>query len=101
MAQIEKRMMKRKIASLMPDQNIGNIGLEEALNLFLLPKDLGNIKRKKFRSVMVMDLTFVMELLCVSKRRKPLDVDFERAKELIDEKAIADAPVAFYKGRKG
>jgi DNA topoisomerase-1 len=65
MAQIEKRMMKRKIASLMPDQNIGNIGLEEALNLFLLPKDLGNIKRKKFRSVMVMDLTFVMELLCV------------------------------------
>jgi DNA topoisomerase-1 len=28
-------MMKRKkFASLMPDQNIGNIGLEEALNLF-------------------------------------------------------------------
>jgi hypothetical protein len=33
----------------MPDQNIGNIGLEEALN-FLLPKDLGEYK--KFRSVM-------------------------------------------------
>jgi DNA topoisomerase-1 len=28
-----KRMMKRKNSSLMPDQNIGNIGLE-ALNLF-------------------------------------------------------------------
>jgi hypothetical protein len=27
------------------------------------------------------------------KRRKPFDVDFERAKELIDEKAIADAPL--------
>jgi DNA topoisomerase-1 len=27
-------MMKRKIASLMPDQNIGNIGLEEALIYF-------------------------------------------------------------------
>jgi DNA topoisomerase-1 len=36
--------------------------------------------------------------LCLAKRRKPLDIDFERAKELI-EKAIADAPVAFYKGR--
>jgi topoisomerase IA-like protein len=30
--------MKRKIASLMPDQNIGNIGLEEALNLFCFQK---------------------------------------------------------------
>jgi DNA topoisomerase-1 len=40
-----------------------------------------------------------MELfLCLAKRRKPLDIDFERAKKLIDEKAIADAPVAFYKG---
>jgi hypothetical protein len=32
------------------------------------------------------------------KGENPLDIDFERAKELIDEKAIADAPVAFYKG---
>jgi DNA topoisomerase-1 len=38
MAQIGKRMMKRKICQFNPDQNIGNIGLEEALNLFLLPK---------------------------------------------------------------
>jgi hypothetical protein len=33
----KKRMMKRKIASLMPDQNIGNIGLEE-IRFILLPK---------------------------------------------------------------
>jgi hypothetical protein len=26
----------------------------------------------------------------VSQRRKPFDVDFKRAQELIDEKAIAD-----------
>jgi DNA topoisomerase-1 len=31
------------------------------------------------------------------KGENPLDVDFERAKELIDEKAIADAPIALYK----
>jgi hypothetical protein len=61
-------MMKRKkFASLMPDQNIGNIGLEEALNFFA-SKDLGNIKRKKFRSVMgVMVHPFVMELLLLPK----------------------------------
>jgi DNA topoisomerase-1 len=33
---------EKKFASLMPDQNIGNIGLEEALNLFCF---------QKFRSV--------------------------------------------------
>ena len=27
-----------------------------------------------------------------------MDVDFDRAKELIDEKALADAPIAIYKG---
>jgi DNA topoisomerase-1 len=58
------------------------------VEFILLPKDLGEYKR--FRSVMVvMVLTFVMELLlCLCQRRNPLDVDFERAKELIDEKAI-------------
>jgi DNA topoisomerase-1 len=68
------------------------------MNLFFCFKDLGNIK-EEFRSVMgVMVLTFVMELLlCLAKGENPLDIDFERAKELIDE-AIADAPVAFYKG---
>jgi DNA topoisomerase-1 len=33
---------------------------------------------------------------CCFKRRKPFDVDFKRAQELIDEKAIADD--YFYKG---
>jgi topoisomerase IA-like protein len=32
--------------------------------------------------------------LCLCQRRKSLDIDFERA-EKDDEKAIADAPVAF------
>ena len=32
------------------------------------------------------------------KGENPLDVDFERAQELIDEKALADAPIAVYKG---
>jgi hypothetical protein len=32
-----------------------------------------------------------------TKRRKPLDVDFDGRKELIDEKAIADAQLQFIK----
>jgi DNA topoisomerase-1 len=31
--------------------------------------------------------------LFLAKGEKPFDVDFKRAQELIDEKAIADAPI--------
>ena len=37
----------KKFASLMSDQNIGNITLEDALNLFLLPKNLGTYKEEE------------------------------------------------------
>jgi DNA topoisomerase-1 len=62
----------------------------------LLPKDLGN--RKKFRSVMGVMVLTRHGAAFVSLPKEKILIDFERAKELIDEKAIADAPVAFYKG---
>jgi hypothetical protein len=62
----------------MADQNIGTITLEEAL-IFIASERFRNIKRRS-SGVVVMDLTFVMELLlCLAKRRKP-DIDFKRAK---------------------
>jgi hypothetical protein len=39
-----------------------------------------------------------MELLLCLARRKPLDIDFERAKELIDEKQLLMHLLHFYKG---
>jgi DNA topoisomerase-1 len=39
-----------------------------------------------------------MELLLCLCQKEKTHVDFERAKELIDEKAIADAPITVYKG---
>jgi DNA topoisomerase-1 len=53
--------MMRKFASLMNDQNIGNITLEETLNLFY-PK-LGIIKREVEVSNGRYNLIFAMELL--------------------------------------
>lgn len=91
---------EKKFASLMADQNIGNITLEETLNLFLLPKNLGQYKDEevevsngRFGPYIRHGAAFVS----LPKGENPLDVDFERAKELIDEKAIADAPIAVYK----
>ena len=91
---------EKKFASLMSDQNIGNITLGEALNLFLLPKNLGAYKGEdvevsngRFGPYVRHGSVFVS----LPKGENPLDVSFERAQELIDEKAIADAPIAVYK----
>jgi hypothetical protein len=56
MAQIEKRMMKRKIRQFNARSKYWKYWSGRSIELFLLPKDLGNIKRKKFRSVMLWSL---------------------------------------------
>ncbi|WP_026704084.1 type I DNA topoisomerase [Flavobacterium soli] len=91
---------EKQFASLMNDQNIGNITLEEALNLFLLPKNLGTHKGE---DVEVNNgrfgpyVRFGKMFISLPKGEDPLDVTFERAKELIAEKEEADAPIATYK----
>nr|MBP6586652.1 DNA topoisomerase I [Flavobacterium sp.] len=92
----------KKFASLMNDQNIGNITLEEVLDLFLLPKNLGTyqgeeveVSNGRFGPYVRHGSVFVS----LPKGENPLDVTIVRAQELIDEKAKADAPIATYKGQ--
>ena len=91
---------EKQFASLMTDQNIGTITLEEALNLFLLPKNLGTYKGEE---VEVNNgrfgpyVRFGKMFVSLPKGEDPLDVSFDRAKELIAEKEEADAPVGKYK----
>lgn len=91
---------EKQFASLMADQNIGNITLEEALNLFLLPKKLGDYKGEE---VEVNNgrfgpyVRFGKMFISLPKGEDPLDVTFDRAKELIAEKEQADAPIGTYK----
>jgi DNA topoisomerase-1 len=90
----------KQFASLRQEQNIGNITLEEALNLFLLPKNLGTYKGEE---VEVSNgrfgpyIRFGKQFISLPKGEDPLDVTMERAQELINEKAQADAPIATYK----
>lgn len=91
----------KQFASLLPDQNIGSITLEEALELFLLPKSLGAYKGEevevnngRFGPYVRFGKTFIS----LPKGEDPLDVNFERAKELIAEKEKADAPIGTYNG---
>jgi DNA topoisomerase I len=102
MAQIgEADDENKQFASLKKEQNIGTITLEEVLNLFLLPKMLGTYKNEE---VEVSNgrygpyVRFGSMFVSLPRGEEPLDVTMERAQELIDEKTIADAPIAIYKG---
>jgi DNA topoisomerase-1 len=101
MAQIGNAEDEEKIfASLMNEQNIGTITLEEALKLFLLPKNLGVYKGEE---VEVNNgrygpyVRFGTLFISLPKGEDPMDVTLIRAQELIQEKEIADAPIATYK----
>jgi len=91
----------KKFASLRHEQNIGNITLEEALNLFLLPKNLGLYKGEEVEVSNGRYGPYVRHgslFISLPRGEDPLDVSMVRAQELIDEKAAADAPIAVYKG---
>ncbi|WP_298221175.1 type I DNA topoisomerase [Flavobacterium sp.] len=101
MAQIgEAEDDDKKFASLMSDQNIGNITLEDALNLFLLPKQLGTYKGEEVEVNNGRFGPYVRHgsaFISLPKGEDPLDVSMDRAQELINEKLKADAPIATYK----
>ncbi|PVX45181.1 DNA topoisomerase I [Flavobacterium sp. 103] len=91
----------KKFASLRHEQNIGNITLEDALNLFLLPKNLGIYKGEEVEVSNGRYGPYVRHgsvFISLPRGEDPLDVSMVRAQELIDEKAVADAPIAVYKG---
>ena len=92
---------EKKFASLRAEQNIGNITLEEAVNLFLLPKNLGTYQGEEVEVAIGRYGPFVRfgkVFVSLPRGEEPLDVTLVRAQEIIDEKMLADAPIAVYKG---
>ena len=88
-------------ASLMANQNIVTITLEEALELFKVPFDLQDYEGKtvtvgvgRFGPYVKWGEAFIS----LPKGENPLSVDYDRAVAIIEEKKKADAPVASYKG---
>jgi len=89
----------KQFASLRAEQNISNITLEDALNLFLLPKSLGNYEGEEIEvnnGRFGPYVKFGSQFISLAKGEDPLDVSLERAIELIQEKVQADAPIAVY-----
>src|SRR5690554_963274 len=89
----------KKFASLRPDQQLHLVTYEEVMDLFKLPKTLGvyddeevQVNNGRFGPYVRFGKTFIS----LPKGMDPLDVDMAFAKELIEEKKKADAPIYMY-----
>ena len=92
---------KPKFASLQGDQTLNSITYEEAMDLFQLPKTLGQYENEE---VVVANgrfgpyVKFGKKFISLEKGENPMSVDMERAIELIVAKQKADAPIGEYEG---
>jgi DNA topoisomerase-1 len=91
---------KPQFASLSPDQQLNTITYEEAMDLFQLPKTLGDYEGEE---VLVNNgrfgpyVKFGSAFVSLPKGLDPLSVELDEAIVLIKEKQKADAPIYVYK----
>ncbi|RDK89122.1 type I DNA topoisomerase [Marinirhabdus gelatinilytica] len=90
---------EKKFASLRPDQQLHLVTFEEVMDLFKLPKTLGvfegedvEVNNGRYGPYVRFGKTFIS----LPKGMDPLDVDMQFAKQLIEEKKKADAPIYTY-----
>ncbi len=92
---------KPKYANLRPGQSLETIVFEDALELFKLPKNLGEYEGKEVIIGVGRYGPYVKfndSFISLGRGTDPLEVTKEEAIVLIEEKKKADAPVGTYKG---
>ena len=92
---------KPKYASLRPGQSLETIDYETALDLFKLPKTIGQYEGEdvvigvgRFGPY----VRFKDSFISLERGEDPMSVELARAIELIEQKRKADAPIGTYKG---
>lgn len=93
---------KPKFAGLRPNQTLNSITFEEAMDLFKLPKELGEYKGEKVEANVGRYGPYIRygkKFASIPKGEDPLEVDYERALEIIKAKEKADEPIYTYKGK--
>ncbi len=86
--------VKPRFATLKRGQSMETITLEEALELFKLPRELGDFEGKKIVANTGRFGPYVQhagKFVSIPKDEDPIDITFERAVELIEAKRAADA----------
>ncbi len=92
---------KPRYASLRAGQMIETISLAEALDLFKLPFQLENYQDKEVTVGVGRFGPYIKwgeSFISLPKGEDPLSVNIDRAVEIINEKNIADAPIAEFQG---
>ncbi|MCB0677450.1 MAG: type I DNA topoisomerase [Saprospiraceae bacterium] len=93
---------KPKFANLRPGQSIETLELNEALELFELPKTLGEYEGQEVSVGLGRFGPYVRHgdtFISIPRGEDVMEVDLDRALELIREKRKADAPIGTYKGQ--
>ncbi|MBC30623.1 MAG: DNA topoisomerase I [Muricauda sp.] len=94
---------KPLFASLLPEQSINTITFEEAMDLFKLPRKLGEYKGEDIEANVGRYGPYIRvgkQFISLDKGESVFDVDLERAIELIKAKEEANAPIATYEGKE-
>jgi DNA topoisomerase-1 len=91
---------KPRFAALKKDQSIETITLDEAMQLFKLPRTLGEHNGQEVAVNLGRFGPYVKlgedQFISIPRGEDPLEVSLERAIELINEKQKADAPISTY-----
>ncbi len=88
-------------ASLPPEFQIESISLEQALELFSLPRELGEYKNEAILSnngKFGPYIKYGKKFVSIPSNQSPLSISLEEAIELIIEKEKSDAPIYNYEG---
>ena len=93
---------KPRFASLQPGQTLQNVTYEQAMDLFKLPKEIGEYEGETVISNVGRYGPYVKhgkKYISLAKGEDPLGVSFDRAVELIEQKKEAEKPIYHYKGK--
>ncbi|SMG29950.1 type I DNA topoisomerase [Arenibacter troitsensis] len=94
---------KPLFASLLPDQSLNTISYEEAMDLFKLPRKLGVYEGEDVEANVGRFgpyIRFGKKFVSLGKDENAMEIDMDRAVELIKEKQQADAPIAMYENKE-
>ncbi len=94
---------KPLFASLLPDQSLNTISYEEAMDLFKLPRKLGVYEGEDVEANVGRFgpyIRFGKKFVSLGKDENAMEIDMDRAVELIREKEKADAPIAVYENKE-
>ncbi len=93
---------KPLFASLLPDQSLNTITYDEAMELFKLPRKLGVYEGEEVEANVGRFgpyVRFGKTFISLPKDESAMEVEMDRAIELIKEKQKADAPIANYEDK--